>query len=452
MTHTGIMANMTIGELRGKITLVLGDMAILLGGLWVALFLRFQTVPTLDSFFVHVQYFVILLFAWVVVLYISGLYDRFAFDFKKRIFSILIRAQIANTFIAVMYFYLLSTAIAPKTILFLYVIVVTALLLVWRLVAFPLMYQPRKARAIIVCAGKPLVELVGALQDGRHGIMTVATHDLSAGILDPQKLFREIQEKNIEMVIFDYQHSHAQEMIAHLYPLIFKGMQFVQFETLYERVFSRISVEHLSPEWFSQNTSAKQAYSYFIVKRIIDIIIALPLLVVSAVFFPLVAFAIKIDSAGDALIYQERIGKNGKIIRIPKFRSMTTNDQGVWVNTEGDARITRVGAFLRKTRIDELPQLWSVIKGDLSLVGPRPDIIGLGRELEQTVPYYTVRNLVAPGLSGWAQISQDKPPQSLEETILRLSYDLYYIKHRSLSLDLEIALKTVRILLSRTGS
>lgn len=443
---------MTISELRGKIMLVLGDMAILLGSLWLALLLRFQIVPTTESFLVHVRYFAILLFVWIVVLYISGLYDRFAFDFKKRIFSILMKAQIANTFIAVLYFYLLSTAIAPKTILFLYITVVTALLLVWRLVAFPVMYQPRRVRAMMVCAGKTLSELVGALEEPKHGMMVVATHDLSTGILDPQKLLQEIKEKRIEMVIFDYQHPRAQEVIAHLYPLIFAGVQFVQCETLYERVFSRVSIEHLSPEWFSQNTSARQAFSYLIVKRIIDTIIAFPLLLISAIFFPLVALLIKLDSSGNAIIYQERIGKNGKIIRIPKFRSMTTNDQGVWVNTQGDARITRAGAFLRKTRIDELPQLWSVMKGDLSLVGPRPDIIGLGRELEQTVPYYTVRNLVAPGLSGWAQISQDKPPQSLEETVMRLSYDLYYIKHRSLSLDLEIALKTVRILLSRTGS
>lgn len=129
---------------------------------------------------------------------------------------------------------------------------------------------------------------------------------------------------------------------------------------------------------------------------------------------------------------------------------MTTSDRGVWVK-ENDSRITRVGAFLRKSRIDELPQLYSVVAGDMSLVGPRPDIYDLGMKLSKEIPYYTVRNIIKPGLSGWAQTRQKAPPQSLEETKIRLAYDFYYIKHRSLLIDLKIALQTISTLLSRAG-
>ena len=443
---------MNIGSIRGKMVLVLGDIVILLGSLFLALVIRYQVIPTSGIFLVLIQSFTPIITIWMIVFYIAGLYDRFAFDFKKRVFSILVRAQIANGIIAVLYFYILDTAVNPKTILFIYAVLATVVILIWRIFAFPLLYRPTRIKAVLICAGEPLREMAQALADKKYGIHLVRTHDLMNESVTAIDLRSEIEQQAIEMVIFDYQHPHAQEMIENLYPLIFKGVGFVQFEELYEMVFSRISISHLSPEWFSQNTYSKNTMAYIVAKRIMDCIIAVPLLIITGIFFPIIITLIKWDSAGDAFIYQERIGKNGTRIRIPKFRSMTVNDQGVWVNTAGDTRITRVGSFLRKSRIDELPQLWSVIKGDLSLVGPRPDIIGLGIELEKTVPFYTVRNLVVPGLSGWAQISQDLPPQSLEETIMRLSYDLYYVKHRSLLLDLEIALKTVRILLSRMGA
>ena len=129
---------------------------------------------------------------------------------------------------------------------------------------------------------------------------------------------------------------------------------------------------------------------------------------------------------------------------------MKSSDRGAWV-MDNDKRITRVGSFLRKSRIDELPQLWNVLRGDISLIGPRPDIYDLGQELAHNIPYYTVRSTIKPGLSGWAQISQDLPPQSLEETKVRLAYDLYYVKNRSIVLDGQIIIKTIRTLLSRGG-
>jgi lipopolysaccharide/colanic/teichoic acid biosynthesis glycosyltransferase len=129
---------------------------------------------------------------------------------------------------------------------------------------------------------------------------------------------------------------------------------------------------------------------------------------------------------------------------------MTSNDSGVWVG-ESDSRITKVGKFLRATRIDELPQLLNVIKGDMSIIGPRPDIIGLFDDLSSSLPYYTIRNVVKPGLSGWAQTNQEIPPQSLEETKIRLAYDLFYVKNRKLILDVKIVLRTLKTLVSRTG-
>ena len=131
---------------------------------------------------------------------------------------------------------------------------------------------------------------------------------------------------------------------------------------------------------------------------------------------------------------------------------MTYSDNGKWIKEEDNPnKITKIGYLLRKSRIDELPQLLSILKGEISLIGPRPDIIDLGEKLTNEIPFYLIRYAIKPGLSGWAQIMQDKPPQTIEETRVRLQYDLYYIKNRSLILDLIIILRTVRTLLSRTG-
>jgi lipopolysaccharide/colanic/teichoic acid biosynthesis glycosyltransferase len=166
---------------------------------------------------------------------------------------------------------------------------------------------------------------------------------------------------------------------------------------------------------------------------------------VSLVFYPAVYLLIKFDDGGSVFFEQDRIGKNNKLIKVKKFRSMSADGSNI---------VTKTGKWLRKLRIDELPQLWSVLKGDMSMIGPRPEIPSLVRHYEEEIPYYNVRHLIKPGLSGWAQLYHTDPPKvsaDSEKTRRKLSYDLYYIKNRSFMLDLKIALKTVKALLSRSG-
>jgi len=167
--------------------------------------------------------------------------------------------------------------------------------------------------------------------------------------------------------------------------------------------------------------------------------------IVSLVFYPFVFLAIKISDGGSIFFIQERIGKNNKIIKVNKFRTM---------DESGNNKITKIGGWLRKTRIDELPQLWNVFKGDVSMIGPRPEIPTLVKHYESEISYYNVRHLIKPGLSVWAQLYDTDPPKvnaDDEKTRRKLSYDLYYIKNRSFMLDLKIALKTIKALLSRSG-
>jgi len=208
---------------------------------------------------------------------------------------------------------------------------------------------------------------------------------------------------------------------------------------------------------FLENISPRKHRAYDLLRRVFDIALSLALGIVTLIFMPFVALAIRLEDKGPVFIRQKRIGEGGKTIEVPKFRSMQRGyENGVWIG-ETDNSVTRVGAFLRATRIDELPQIWSVLTGDIALIGPRPDMTGLGLRLMAEIPYYPIRSIVKPGITGWAQIKQDYSygnlsPQSVEETKTRLAYDLYYIKNRSFSLDITIALRTIQTLLSRVGS
>jgi lipopolysaccharide/colanic/teichoic acid biosynthesis glycosyltransferase len=245
--------------------------------------------------------------------------------------------------------------------------------------------------------------------------------------------------------------SGAQEGSVPPSELLFANIRFVDVADLYEELFGRIPEEILDEAWVLRSLSENKKNFYEFFKRLVDIILASTGAVLSLPLYPFVAILIKLEDRGPIFIKQIRVGRGDDLIVIWKFRTMHTSDDGEWLNKGGDKRVTKIGKFLRKSRIDELPQLWNVLGGSLSLIGPRPELPRLVSLYEKEIPYYRLRHLVVPGLSGWAQIHHESPPHSILETREKLTYDLYYIKHRSLFLDAAIILQTIRILLSRTG-
>ena len=184
-------------------------------------------------------------------------------------------------------------------------------------------------------------------------------------------------------------------------------------------------------------------------------LIAVLLGVVCLILLPFVRLVIYLEDRGPLFVVQERVGKGGTLFTLYKFRTMTGNDSGQYQNGKTKLRVTHVGNFLRKSRIDELPQLWSLLVGEQSWVGPRPELPALVTDYLKTIPNYDLRHLVLPGLSGWAQIYHQAHPHhqaDVTETARKLSYDLYYIKHRSLILDIDITLKTLKALSLRLGA
>jgi sugar transferase (PEP-CTERM system associated) len=223
--------------------------------------------------------------------------------------------------------------------------------------------------------------------------------------------------------------------------------------TFYERVTGRVSLNMIRPSWLIFTGRGRQARLAAITRSAVHRLVALAGAVLSLPLVVLTAILIKIDSRGPVFYKQERVGKNGRPFVLAKFRSMELDAEKagpVWAN-KGDERITRVGRIIRKIRVDEIPQFWNILRGEMNFVGPRPERPHFVAQLAQEIPYYEQRHLIAPGLTGWAQINYPYGA-SVEDARQKLQYDLFYIKNHSLFLDAIIMFETIKIILFGRGA
>jgi exopolysaccharide biosynthesis polyprenyl glycosylphosphotransferase len=234
-----------------------------------------------------------------------------------------------------------------------------------------------------------------------------------------------------------------------------QGVEVTRMPTLYEEMTGRVPIHHLESDWIirSFTDQARVSGMYLLVKRLLDIIGGLVGLLIFFILFPFVALAILIDSGLPIFYSQPRSGQGGLVFKIYKYRTMQKDaeaDGNVRPTEENDPRVTRVGDILRKTRLDELPQFWNILRGDMSLVGPRAERPELVQSFQKKVPFYRARLLAKPGLTGWAQINYGYVA-TVRDTEVKIEYDLYYIKHRTLAMDFNIILRTINTVLRRSG-
>ncbi|MGZ9235277.1 MAG: sugar transferase [Anaerolineales bacterium] len=234
-----------------------------------------------------------------------------------------------------------------------------------------------------------------------------------------------------------------------------KGVEVTRMPILYEEMTGRVPVHHLESDWIIRSFVDGLHVSgfYELTKRLLDILGGAVGLLLFAITFPFLALAVLIDSGRPIFYSQPRLGRGGRIFRIYKYRTMRQDaeaDGEARTTLENDPRVTRVGNFLRKTRLDELPQFWNVLRGEMSLVGPRAERPELVAAYQKQIPFYRARLLVKPGLTGWAQINYGYVA-SVTETAVKIEYDLYYIKHRTFGMDFQIILRTIGTVLRRTG-
>lgn len=436
--------------------LFLGDSLSFFAALWLMLVLRYGTVPEQDIVLLHVAPFSILFVVWLVVFFIAGLYQKHTVILKSRIPILLFNALMVNSVLAIAFFYFIPYfVITPKTNLFICLGLSFVFTLLWRIYGYPFLGARRKQNALLIGSGVEMRELRDEVNNNsRYSIKFISSIDLdSVDQLDFQEeVLKTIYAEGIQIIAIDLRSAKVSPILPHLYNLIFSRVRFIDMYKIYEDIFDRVPLSLLHHNWFLENISLAPKFTYDFLKRVMDIVISVPLLIVPALTYPFVFIAMKLEDGGEVFSRQRRVGRNNIPIELVKFRTMTVaNDGGKWDGQKN--KITRTGAFLRRTRLDEFPQLWNVLKGDISLIGPRPEFPEATKQYEKDIPFYNVRHLIKPGLSGWAQIYGEHPHHGVDMTMTKnkLSYDLYYIKNRSFLVDLKIALHTIRELVSRTG-
>jgi sugar transferase (PEP-CTERM system associated) len=262
-----------------------------------------------------------------------------------------------------------------------------------------------------------------------------------------------VRARGVDQVVVSLADARGKLPMDKLLDLKLQGVRFEHLATVYEKYTGKIAVDNLRPSWLIFSEGFRKSPLHDLLKRALDLSVSLSGLLILSPVMALVALAIRVSSRGPALYHQERVGQHGRVFVLHKFRSMQPDAEdasgAVWAQA-GDSRVTSVGRFLLRTRLDELPQLWNVVCGHMSVVGPRPERPEFVRSLTIQIPYYGQRHIIRPGLTGWAQVRYTYGA-SVEDALMKLQYDLYYIKNRTLAFDLFIMAKTVKTVLMRKG-
>lgn len=456
-----------MGE-RGRELLILlaGDIVCFVLSVYLTLVVRYFAIPDGKLLADHIGPFLLLSAVWLFIFYLAGLYDKHTVFLKSLLFSRILNTQVVNMLIAALLFLIVPFGIAPKTNLVIYLAISIVLITLWRLKFFNYFSPKARHKAILIADGDEAVELVDEVNNNErynYSFVRMIDSEVAKQTEDfESKLLSLIDREKITIIVANPHGAHMDRIMPTVFDLAFLKFEFtfLDFYKVYEDTFDRVPLSALRYDWFINHVSQSKSLAYDALKRTFDVAGSLIILAILGLLYPFIYLAIYIEDKGKMFITQDRIGRYNKPVTVYKIRTMTQNDaiSGTWLteDVQKENTITRVGKFLRQTSIDELPQAINVLKGDMSLIGPRNDIQGLGHRLSEQIPYYNIRNFVKPGVTGWAQTHQyymgdNISPQSLDESRMRLAYDLFYVKNRSMMLDIEISLRTIKTLLSRFG-
>ncbi len=427
-----------------QILLFLGDIILYYSALIITIILSFQKQEIQLALSQHILPFTFILPVWLLIFFLFGFYQLEKLRTQYLIIKQTLAAFLLAGILSVVFFYLTPFfGIAPKTNLLIFGTIFLLFLLLWRFFLAQIWKSYFKKNVLVVGTGEEIENFIETLKSSpQFGYSIVAT----LKSWDIETIKNLISKNKIQIIVLDKKNfSLGSQKI--LYFVLSKGIDIWDFHFAYESIFQKIPINHIDYGWFLNNL--KEGKKLFVdrIKRLGDIFLATIFIIV---FFPLgliISLLTKLEDRGPVFYKQKRVGKNLKEFYIYKFRSMIPDAEkfiAIWAQ-KNDPRITKVGRFLRKTHLDELPQMINILKGDISFVGPRPERPEFVKELEKKVPFYNLRHIVKPGFTGWAQI-KFRYARSIEDTFQKLEYDLYYIKNRSLILDLYILIKTINLL------
>ncbi|MEK7557932.1 MAG: exopolysaccharide biosynthesis polyprenyl glycosylphosphotransferase, partial [Patescibacteria group bacterium] len=443
-----------------KIGLLGGDIIVLYVSLYFTLLIRYFNA---DLLAVHFWPFSIIFLLWLIIFYIANLYNLNLAINNFIFFQISSKALIVASLTSVAFFYLIpNIGIAPKRILFIYIIVFSLLFYFWRqFYNWSLKVYLPKNKLAIIGYNKLVEELIKELQKKTHlgYIISLIANNTNKNneinnipvIKDLAGLPELIKKDKITSIIFTNDPHQSPELCAALFNCLPLKINYFSLPDFYEIITGRIPLGAINQMWFLEKLNEGNKIWFDCFKRFYDFCLALIILLITLPFWLIIAIIIKITDQGSIFFIMKRLGKNHKIFNLIKFRTMHEKNNNYSPTCVNDLRITKFGSFLRKTRIDELPQILNIIKGEMSFIGPRPERPEIAKELEKQIPFYNERSLIKPGLSGSDQVSGEYHSPSQEDSLKKLQYDLFYIKNRSIYLDLSIILKTIATVISRSG-
>ena len=402
-----------------------------------------------------------------VCLYFADLYDFRVIGDRRELFVRAVQALGATSLVLAALYYVSEDLMVGRGVFALATAFIVTTVFGWRLLFEWTMRRIGPVdRLLLVGTSEGAVRLARELHERRDfGVAIVGFIDpdpsrvgepvINPGVIGTiEDIPAIVRARSVDHVVVSLSDARGKLPMEKLLEMKLDGVQFEHLASVYERYTGKIAVENLRPSWLIFSEGFRKSRLQQVVKRLLDLVLAVVGLVLAAPLMLMAALAIKLTSPGPVLYRQQRVGQHGRVFSVYKFRSMRDGAEhrtgAIWASPN-DGRITPVGHFLRQTRMDEVPQLWNVLCGHMSLVGPRPERPEFVADLTREIPFYGQRHTVRPGLTGWAQVCYTYGA-SVEDAMQKLQYDLFYIKNMSLSLDLFVIAKTVKTVLMRQGA
>ena len=452
------------------VTLILLETLLIVSAVAVASYVRLQD-ETLEIMVNENGIAKALLVAFIaqLCLYYADLYNLRQVVDRRELFVRIVQALASASFLLAAVYYWFPGLVIGRGVFMIAAGLVLVLVVGWRVV-FEWVSRsmgPRE-RLLLVGTSSAAITLARELFERRHelGVDIVGFVDpdparIGAPVINPgvvgviEDIPAVVRDRGVHRVVVSLSDARGKLPMEKLLEMKLAGVAFDHLASVYEEYTGKIAIENLRPSWLIFSEGFRKSRMLAASKRLLDILMAAIGLVMAAPVMLLVAIAILVTSRGPALYHQRRVGLNGRIFTVHKFRSMRQDAEAstgpVWASKTGDPRVTPVGRFLRRSRLDELPQLWNVLIGEMSFVGPRPERPEFVEELTAQIPYYGQRHVVRPGLTGWAQVRYSYGA-SKEDALEKLQYELYYIKNLSLALDLLIIVETIKTVVLRRGT
>lgn len=444
-----------------QLVIVSGDTLGLYLALFLALLSRYQKNPWPETWTAHWPTFSLIFFLWLVIFYLSGLYDLRKTKNDLQFFSSFLVGLGINLLIAIGYFYIVNLAnLSPKTILLLLMAIYLPLFALWRLLAhFLLRSSTFVARLLFLDLTKEARELISIFSNNPqlgYNAIAVAAEEQNQFLNEIPStveklsgfdgLLNYIKTKKIDTIVLSLANTDT-SLNRLLYETILSRVNIANINSFYEMITHRVPLAALSETWFLENLKETRKNVYDKIKLATDFVLAALMMMSFLILLPVLSLIIYLGDRGPIFYRQTRVGRDGKIFTIWKFRTMKVGaeNNGPQFAAVGDSRVTAVGKILRLSRLDELPQAINILKNEMSFIGPRPERPEFVAELQKLMPYYNARHLIKPGLTGWAQVNYNYT-DSFEGNLMKLQFDLFYIKNRSLLVDAITLLKTIKLI------